>query len=179
MRVIAILCACMATTLSAQGVRSSEQPAPRQRPTVGGAIYYPVYGNQDVFSPDFARRMTQHPKAKNAEFIFRTSRDQRAQFAASMRTVPSEPESHERWDEVYLFHSGEGIIDLHGLWEDAGKVRDGELRGGHLQAPEVMRVSPGDIVRIPARVPHRLRPSGNAPLLYLVLRALVPAKPQF
>lgn len=176
MLAVLLWCASLSVSVGAQAARQPEPPAPRQRPAAGDTTYYQIHDVQDVFSPDFARRMTQHPKAKNTEFVFRTSRDQRAQFAASMRTSASEPESHERWDEIYLFHSGEGVIDLHGLWQDASKVGEGELRGGYLQSPHVVRVSPGDIVRVPARVPHRIRPSGDAPLLYIVLRSAVPAR---
>jgi mannose-6-phosphate isomerase-like protein (cupin superfamily) len=156
-------------------VATAQAPTPteQRRPATIGAY---ETAQHDIFSADFVRRMVQNPKAKNAEYVFRSSRDQRTQYAAALRNTDGAPEGHDYWDELYLIHSGEGVLELYGEWSGATTPSDGEHRGGTVRSPQSVRVSPGDMIRVPAHTTHRVRLVGDAPLLYVVIRTLIPPK---
>ena len=106
--------------------------------------------------------------------IFASSQDRRAQFILNRRTGPSEPEVHADWDDVLIFQSGLGTLRFGGRLIGARSLADTERRGGKLDNELITQVGPGDVLRVPAGVPHQIEPLGDAPLVYLVMKLKAP-----
>lgn len=125
----------------------------------------------DVITPEQMRGMLNHIAVDSRGAILPMSLDLRAQYIVNARREPSEPEQHAEWDDILIVQSGYGFVDYSARIKGGDKYGEGELRGGVLSpAPTTLDLSPGDIVRIPAGVPHVIRPLGAAPLVYLVLK---------
>ena len=113
-----------------------------------------------------------NPEARGV--MFSSSQDKRAQFILNRRTGASEPELHADWDDILIFQSGIGTLRFGGRLYGARALGDKERRGGQLDNELVTEVEPGDVLRVPAGVPHQIEPLGDAPLVYLVMKLKAP-----
>jgi mannose-6-phosphate isomerase-like protein (cupin superfamily) len=99
-----------------------------------------------------------------------TSADYQTTYLLVRRTVPSEPEVHARWDDIVIVRSGQGVIVM-GDSLIGGRLRaPGEVAGGRMNRSYQQMVHAGDIVRIPAAVPHMFITTAAEPLEYLVIK---------
>lgn len=104
--------------------------------------------------------------------------DQQTAYLVVRRTVPSEVEEHSRWDDLVVVQGGRGAIDIgRGATTGARFVAPGELRGGALLRPGRVELRPGDVVRLPAGVPHSFVPLGEEPWELLLIKVRRPSKP--
>jgi mannose-6-phosphate isomerase-like protein (cupin superfamily) len=99
-----------------------------------------------------------------------TSGDEQTQYLLVRRTVSSVPEVHARWDDLVMIRSGDGAIELGDSLVGSKYRAPGERVGGTLTKGRQIVVHPGDLVRIPAAVPHAFVVSGPIPLTYLVIK---------
>ena len=73
-----------------------------------------------------------------------------------------------------VVQSGFGSVEYSRAIKGGSHYSRGEWRGGVLTpAPTSVELVPGVIVRVPAGVLHLVRPLGEAPLVYLVLKEKV------
>jgi hypothetical protein len=76
-----------------------------------------------------------------------------------------------------IVQSGYEFVDYSARIKGGARYGRGEWRGGTLTpGPTSLDLSPGVVVRIPAGVPHVIRPLGASPLVYLVLKEHVSGK---
>ena len=94
-----------------------------------------------------------------------TSADERTSYIIVRRT-----EWHARWDDIVVVRSGSGVIVFGDSLVGSTLRAPGERRGGHFTKNYQIVVSGGDVVRIPAAVPHAFIVSGTEPLEYLVIK---------
>jgi mannose-6-phosphate isomerase-like protein (cupin superfamily) len=99
-----------------------------------------------------------------------TSDDQQTTYLIVRRTVSSEPEVHARWDDIVIVRSGTGAIEMGDSLVKSRLRAPGERAGGELVKRTQLVVRAGDVVRIPAAVPHAFLVSGNEPLEYLLIK---------
>jgi mannose-6-phosphate isomerase-like protein (cupin superfamily) len=99
-----------------------------------------------------------------------TSSDEQSTFLLVHRTVSSEPEVHARWDDVIIVRAGTGGIVLGDSLVGSQYRAPGERRGGTITTRYAIIIRAGDIVRIPAGVPHAFTVSRDSPVDYLVLK---------
>ena len=99
-----------------------------------------------------------------------TSDDYQTTFLLMHRTTSSEPEVHARWDDIVLVRSGESVIQLGDSLIGSTVRAPGERIGGHFHVSQKIVVRPGDIVRIPAAVPHAFIVDPARPVDYLVIK---------
>lgn len=99
-----------------------------------------------------------------------TSGDKQTAYVLVRRTVTSEPEVHARWDDVVIVRSGAGAIEMGDSLVGSRYRAPGERMGGSLTKSSRIVVHAGDIVRIPAAVPHAFIVSSAEPLEYLVIK---------
>ena len=98
------------------------------------------------------------------------SSDEKTFYLFVHRTENSRPEVHARWDDLVIVQSGTGAIQL-GDSLDGSEFRTmGERIGGRFHRSYQIVVHQGDIVRIPAAVPHAFIVSGKEPLDYVVIK---------
>ena len=99
-----------------------------------------------------------------------TSGDKQTSYVLVRRTVTSQPEVHARWDDVVIIRSGTGAIEMGDSLIASRYRAPGERMGGTLITSSRLVVRAGDIVRIPAAVPHAFVVSGAEALEYLVIK---------
>lgn len=99
-----------------------------------------------------------------------TSSDERTTYLEVARAASSRPEVHARWDDLVMIRSGAGAIVLGDSLVGSTYRAPGEREGGTFHRSWQIVVHAGDIVRIPAAVPHAFVVSGTEPLEYLVVK---------
>ena len=99
-----------------------------------------------------------------------TSSDWQTTYLLVRRTTSSKPEVHARWDDLVIVRAGTGAIELGDSLVGSRYRAVGERIGGTFTRSWQIVVRAGDIVRIPAAVPHAFIVSGTEPLEYLVVK---------
>jgi len=98
------------------------------------------------------------------------SSDEKTFYIFVHRTENSRPEVHARWDDLVIVKSGSGAIEMGDSLVGSEFRAAGERIGGKFHRSYQIVVHAGDIVRIPAVVPHAFIVSGKEPLDYLVIK---------
>jgi len=98
------------------------------------------------------------------------SSDEKTFYLFVHRTADSKPEVHARWDDLVIVKSGTGAIEMGDSLVGSELRAAGERVGGKFHWSYKVVVHHGDIVRIPAVVPHAFIVSGKEPLDYLVIK---------
>jgi mannose-6-phosphate isomerase-like protein (cupin superfamily) len=99
-----------------------------------------------------------------------TAADEQTTYVIVRRTISSQPEVHARWDDIVLVRSGVGVIVFGDSLVASTLRAPGERRGGKFTTNYQIVVHPGDVVRVPAAVPHAFVVSGAEPLEYLLIK---------
>ena len=87
------------------------------------------------------------------------------------RITSGEAERHDFWNDYFVIQQGAGTL-LYGGKEVGGAGKGmGEWRGGKIEGGKTVALYPGELVVIPAGMPHlvTLQPGKN--LRYLVFKA--------
>jgi mannose-6-phosphate isomerase-like protein (cupin superfamily) len=116
---------------------------------------------------DAARRL--RGRVTRGETVL-TSSDEQSTFLLVHRTVSSEPEVHARWDDVIVMRAGTGGVELGDSLVGSQYRAPGERRGGTITMRYAIIVRAGDIVRIPAGVPHAFTVPRDSAVDYFVLK---------
>jgi len=95
-------------------------------------------------------------------------------FRLLYRDADGNPEQHDMIIDVVMVQSGEGVLQLGGTMAGRRATGAGEYVGTRLDGGDRHPLGPGDIVHIPAGIPHSfLVPSGKH-LTYVLLK--IPSK---
>lgn len=98
-------------------------------------------------------------------------------FRLLYRDADGRPEEHDKIVDVVMIHSGEGALMLGGTMSGKkGSTATGEYLGSALTGGEVHALSAGDIVHIPAGIPHSFLVPAGKHITYVLLK--FPAKGQ-
>jgi mannose-6-phosphate isomerase-like protein (cupin superfamily) len=126
----------------------------------------------------FAEARTRVTNSRSVGASVFVAPDQQTAYIVVRRTVASEVEEHSRWDDLVIVQGGRGAIDLgRGATKGARFVAPGELRGGELLRPGRVELRPGDVVRVPAGMPHSFVPLSQEPWELLLIKVRRPDKP--
>jgi len=99
-----------------------------------------------------------------------TSADEQTTYLIVRRTTSSQPEWHARWDDFVIVRSGAGVIVFGDSLVGSTLRAPGERRGGRFTTNYQIVVRAGDVVRIPAAVPHAFVVTGKEPLEFLLIK---------
>jgi mannose-6-phosphate isomerase-like protein (cupin superfamily) len=100
-----------------------------------------------------------------------TAGDEQTSYIIVRRTTNSQPEWHARWDDIVVVRKGTGAVVFGDTLIGSTLRAPGERRGGRFSDKTFQMVlNEGDVVRIPAAVPHAFIVSGGEPLEYLVIK---------
>jgi mannose-6-phosphate isomerase-like protein (cupin superfamily) len=91
-------------------------------------------------------------------------------FLLAHRTADGQPEWHETEVDVFVVQSGSATLLLGGTLVGAETTAPHEKRNGTIQGGSRQKLSAGDIVRIPARVPHQVLLDGAKEFSYFVIK---------
>ncbi len=118
----------------------------------------------------FAEARARATKAGSQGSPVHVSADKQTSYTMIVRTDTSDVEQHARWDDFVIVQSGRGGVSFGTRAEGRRMLAAGEYRGGRLEGVHHLRLGPGDVVRIPAGVPHAFWPEGGAPFEYMVIK---------
>ncbi len=88
----------------------------------------------------------------------------------ALRKKDGAVEVHQHFADVFFVVQGHAILLSGGKLIDPSSSNDGEIRGKSLQGGTREDLHPGDVVHIPATVPHQLLVSGGDTFVYYVVK---------
>lgn len=91
-------------------------------------------------------------------------------FLLAHREADGQVEWHETQADVFVVQSGSATLLVGGTMVNGETVSPHEKRNGSIQGGVKQKLSAGDIVRIPARVPHQLLLEGSREFSYFVIK---------
>ena len=95
-------------------------------------------------------------------------------FRMLYRDADGNPEQHDTIIDVVMVQSGEGTLQLGGTMIGRRSTAPGEYLGTRLDGGDRHPLGPGDIVHIPAGIPHSFLVPQGKHLTYVLLK--IPAK---
>jgi mannose-6-phosphate isomerase-like protein (cupin superfamily) len=92
----------------------------------------------------------------------------------TFRDNDGEVEVHDNWTDVLIIETGEAAVMIGGMPVNPKSTGPGEWRAATATGAEKKMVAPGDILNIPAGVPHQFLVASGKKITYFALK--VPAK---
>jgi mannose-6-phosphate isomerase-like protein (cupin superfamily) len=89
---------------------------------------------------------------------------------ALRRTADGEAEVHAEWDDVMMIQEGAATLLSGGEVSGARQSAPGEQRGGRIDGGTRRAIAPGDVVTVPAGVPHQMLIAPEQSVTYLVVK---------
>ena len=86
------------------------------------------------------------------------------------RDATGSSELHEHEADIFLIRSGTATLVTGGTMLNPRTTKPGELRGTSINGGDRYTVSAGDIIHIPAGVPHQLLIEKGKPFTYFVVK---------
>jgi hypothetical protein len=98
-------------------------------------------------------------------------------FRLLYRDADGFPEQHDKIVDVVMVQSGEGVLVMGGtMTGKKGSATTGEYTGTRLEGGQMHPLAPGDIVHIPAAIPHSFLVPAGKHITYVLLK--FPAEPK-
>jgi mannose-6-phosphate isomerase-like protein (cupin superfamily) len=91
----------------------------------------------------------------------------------TVRSADGKPELHEKKNDFFVVESGEATLLTGGTIVD-DKSANGEHTGTSIQGAQKTRLRRGDVVHIPAGMPHQLLVAKGQTFTYFVIKVLTP-----
>jgi mannose-6-phosphate isomerase-like protein (cupin superfamily) len=91
-------------------------------------------------------------------------------FLLAHREADGQVEWHETQIDIFFVQSGSATLVVGGTYLNGETVAPHERRNGTIQGGTRQKLSTGDIVRIPARIPHQVLLEGAHEFTYLVVK---------
>lgn len=86
------------------------------------------------------------------------------------REATGSSEVHEQEADIFVVETGEATIVTGGKVVNPKTQKPGEIRGSSITGGERHRLAAGDIIHIPAGVPHQLLIEKGQPFTYFVVK---------
>jgi hypothetical protein len=151
------------------------------RMVVAGLLSAPVLAaDPPGFALWKAADLAQHDKALSTHVAAdHSSRETLAdygdhRFRMLYRDADGNPEQHDAIIDVVLVQSGEGTLVLGGTMAGRRSTTPGEFVGTRLDGGDRHPLGPGDIVHIPAGIPHAFLVPAGRHFTYVLLK--IPSK---
>jgi mannose-6-phosphate isomerase-like protein (cupin superfamily) len=87
------------------------------------------------------------------------------------READGQIEWHETQSDIFFVQSGTATLLVGGTYLNGETTAPHEKRNGTIQGGVRQKLAPGDVVRIPAKVPHQVLLDGGREFTYLVVKA--------
>ena len=88
----------------------------------------------------------------------------------SHREGDGSAELHETQAVIMIVESGEATLVVGGTMVEPKTVKPHEVRGSSIAGGAIKQLTPGDVVHIPAKVPHQLKIATGKTFTYLVIK---------
>lgn len=93
-------------------------------------------------------------------------------FSIAHREGPGEAELHETMSDIFVVQTGTATLVYGGEMVDGKTTAPNEIRGPSIKGGMEKKLSPGDIVTIPARMPHQLKLEAGKEFTYLFVKII-------
>jgi mannose-6-phosphate isomerase-like protein (cupin superfamily) len=91
-------------------------------------------------------------------------------FMLSRREADGIPEWHENQADIFFVRSGSATLLVGGNMVGGEMTEPHEKRNGTIEGGVRRKLSPGDIVRIPPKMPHQILLEGSKGFTYFVIK---------
>ena len=88
----------------------------------------------------------------------------------SMRKADGQSELHETQADIFVVETGQATLVYGGEMVGGKTTAPHEIRGTGIKGGMERKLGPGDIVMIPAKLPHQLKLAKGAEFLYAVVK---------
>jgi mannose-6-phosphate isomerase-like protein (cupin superfamily) len=86
------------------------------------------------------------------------------------RSKSGQAEQHEKFADFYVVLTGEATLVSGGQMVNGKTTEPGELRGDSIQGGKETKLVKGDIIHIPANIPHQLVLAKGATFQYFIVK---------
>ena len=91
-------------------------------------------------------------------------------FEVAHREGSGEGEWHEKEGDIFVVQSGEATLVYGGELVDARTTAPGQQRSASIRGGIERKLSPGDVVTIPVKVPHQMKLAPGKEITYFVVK---------
>ncbi len=91
-------------------------------------------------------------------------------FMVAHREGPGEAEYHATQADIFVVESGEATLVVGGEMVDAKTTQPNEMRGPSIKGGIEKKIAAGDVVTIPAKVAHQVKPDPGKQFTYFVVK---------
>jgi mannose-6-phosphate isomerase-like protein (cupin superfamily) len=127
----------------------------------------------DVYSPEDLSGMEKKLKEKVDASGLATQTIKKYSTDYSMlafRTQSGKAELHEKFADFYVVVAGDATLVSGGKMVNGATTAPGEVRGDSIQGGQESKLKKGDIVHIPANIPHQLVLSKGDTFQYFIVK---------
>ena len=129
-------------------------------------FHYWSHDDLQKMTSGLAPQMDPHTKLKSETIVTQGNH----RFLISHREGGGEAEFHETEEDIVYVQSGHATLVYGGRMVDAKTTAPGESRGAGIDGGEKKLLSPGDVVVVPARIPHLFIADPKDPFNYFVVK---------
>jgi mannose-6-phosphate isomerase-like protein (cupin superfamily) len=90
---------------------------------------------------------------------------------AAHRQKTGEVEVHDAMNDVFVAHSGRASVLVGGTVEGQRLTTPGEWRGGKITGAQTFQLAPGDVLWIPAGLPHQVIVPKGGEFTYMAFKS--------
>ena len=91
-------------------------------------------------------------------------------FMVAHRQGSGEAEYHGTQADIFVVESGEGTLVYGGSMVDGKTTTPNEMRGPSISGGMEKKIAAGDVVTIPAKLPHQLKVDAGKEITYFVVK---------
>lgn len=91
-------------------------------------------------------------------------------FAAVLRKESGGAEVHETQADIFVITAGEGTLTVGGTIPDAKSTQPHEIRGASITGGVDKKVAAGDVLTIPAKMPHQMKVAAGKEISYMAVK---------
>jgi mannose-6-phosphate isomerase-like protein (cupin superfamily) len=88
----------------------------------------------------------------------------------SFRSRDGEAEAHENFADIFFVIEGRATLVTGGVMTGAKRIGPGEMRGSAVEGGARQELRAGDVVHVPAGVPHQMLVGSEKPVACLVVK---------
>lgn len=93
-------------------------------------------------------------------------------FMVAHRDGSGQAEWHEKQADVIMIHSGAVTLVYGGEVVDGKTTAPGEIRGASIKGGTEVALGPGDVLHIPAKVPHLMKVAPGKSVTYFIVKVV-------
>jgi mannose-6-phosphate isomerase-like protein (cupin superfamily) len=91
-------------------------------------------------------------------------------FMVAHREGSGEAEWHENQADIFVVQTGEGTLVYGGKMDNAKTTQPHEMRGPSISGGMEKKIAAGDVLTIPAKMPHQLKLDTGKQITYFVVK---------